>query len=123
MATDQGRTSNVNGLAVMALLTGRTIDETGTTTYRPPFPLTVIGRRDGWCVTCVDDGWVVIDVEGSDAPSALAQGTSADLAASSPSTAVLFAGFRCPLLRTEAGFRLHVEAPWLEALLTWLDGA
>ena len=37
MATDQGKTSNVNGLAAMAALTGRTIDETGTTTYRPPF--------------------------------------------------------------------------------------
>ena len=37
MATDQGKTSNVNGLAAMAALTGRSIDETGTTTYRPPF--------------------------------------------------------------------------------------
>ena len=51
------------------------------------------------------------------------QGTSADLAAGSPSAAILFAGFRCLLARTEAGFRLHLEAPWLEALLTWLDGA
>jgi sarcosine oxidase gamma subunit len=81
------------------------------------------GWRDGWCATAVDDGWVAIDVEGPDAPSALAQGTSADLAAGSPSAAVLFAGFRCLVARTEAGFRLHVEAPWLEALLTWLDGA
>src|SRR5690625_2347684 len=51
MATDQGRTSNFAGLAAMAELTGRTIPETGTTTYRPPFtpvPLTVIaGRRRG----------------------------------------------------------------------------
>ena len=48
MATDQGKTSSVNGLAAMAALTGRTIDETGTTTYRPPFvpvPMTVIGGR------------------------------------------------------------------------------
>jgi sarcosine oxidase subunit alpha len=48
MATDQGKTSNVNGLAAMAALTGRTIDETGTTTYRPPFapvPMGVIGGR------------------------------------------------------------------------------
>ena len=36
MATDQGRTSNVLGLAMMAALTGRSIQETGTTTYRPP---------------------------------------------------------------------------------------
>ena len=51
MATDQGKTSNVNGLAAMAALTGRSIDETGTTTYRPPFvpvPMGVIaGRRRG----------------------------------------------------------------------------
>ena len=51
MATDQGKTANVNGLAAMAALTGRTIDETGTTTYRPPFvptPVAVIaGRRRG----------------------------------------------------------------------------
>ena len=39
------------------------------------------GWRDGWCATTVDDGWAAIEVEGEDAPSALAQGTSADLAA------------------------------------------
>ncbi|HEX9170203.1 MAG TPA: 2Fe-2S iron-sulfur cluster-binding protein [Roseiarcus sp.] len=51
MATDQGKTANVNGLAAMAALTGRTIEETGTTTYRPPFvpvPMAVIaGRKRG----------------------------------------------------------------------------
>ena len=51
MATDQGKTANVNGLAAMAALTGRTIDGTGTTTYRPPFvpvPMGIIaGRRRG----------------------------------------------------------------------------
>jgi sarcosine oxidase gamma subunit len=81
------------------------------------------GWRENWCATCVDDGFAAIDVEGPDAQSALAQGTSADLAAGSSSAAVLFAGLRCLLVRTSAGFRLHVEAPWLEALLTWLDGA
>ncbi|MFD1378858.1 2Fe-2S iron-sulfur cluster-binding protein [Fodinicurvata halophila] len=49
MATDQGKTSNMNGLAAMAAVTGRTIPEVGTTTYRPPYvpvPLPVIaGRR------------------------------------------------------------------------------
>ncbi|KSV74471.1 hypothetical protein N182_27910 [Sinorhizobium sp. GL2] len=51
MATDQGKTSNVNGLALMAEITGRTIPEVGTTTYRPPFtpiPLTSFaGVRSG----------------------------------------------------------------------------
>ena len=54
MATDQGKTANVNAIAAMAALTGRTIDETGTTTYRPPFvpiPMGVIaGRRRGGLV-------------------------------------------------------------------------
>lgn len=37
MATDQGKTSNLNGLALMGALTGRDIPDVGTTTYRPPF--------------------------------------------------------------------------------------
>jgi sarcosine oxidase subunit alpha len=51
MATDQGRTSNFAGLAAMAALTGRSIPETGTTTFRPPVrpvPLTALaGLRRG----------------------------------------------------------------------------
>ena len=50
------------------------------------------------------------------------QATSADLAAGSPSAAVLVFGLRALLAQTQAGFRLHVEAPWLETLLAWLDG-
>ncbi len=37
MATDQGKTSNLNGLALLAEVTGRSIAQVGTTTYRPPF--------------------------------------------------------------------------------------
>ncbi|KMW57989.1 Sarcosine oxidase alpha subunit [Candidatus Rhodobacter oscarellae] len=37
MATDQGKNSNVAALAVLADATGRTIPETGTTTFRPPY--------------------------------------------------------------------------------------
>jgi len=37
MAPDQGKTSNMGALAVMAELTGRSIPETGTTTFRPPY--------------------------------------------------------------------------------------
>ncbi len=41
MGTDQGKTSNVNALAVMAEIRQKTIPEVGTTTFRPPFtPLT-----------------------------------------------------------------------------------
>ncbi|MEM6742290.1 MAG: glycine cleavage T C-terminal barrel domain-containing protein, partial [Pseudomonadota bacterium] len=42
MATDQGKLSNVNGLAVLAEARGATIPEVGTTTFRPPYtPLTL----------------------------------------------------------------------------------
>ncbi|MBM1221237.1 sarcosine oxidase subunit alpha family protein [Ponticoccus sp. SC2-23] len=37
MATDQGKSSNVAALAVLADATGRAIPETGTTTFRPPY--------------------------------------------------------------------------------------
>ncbi|TDK51594.1 sarcosine oxidase subunit alpha family protein [Antarcticimicrobium luteum] len=37
MATDQGKSSNVSALAVLADATGRAIPETGTTTFRPPY--------------------------------------------------------------------------------------
>ena len=49
MATDQGKTANVTALAVMAELTGRTIAETGTTIFRPPYSgvsLSVLGGGD-----------------------------------------------------------------------------
>ncbi|MDQ2634472.1 MAG: sarcosine oxidase subunit alpha family protein [Pseudomonadota bacterium] len=47
MATDQGKTSNVQGLAIMAELTGRSIPETGTTIYRPPYVPIAIGALAG----------------------------------------------------------------------------
>lgn len=37
MTTDQGRTANVLGLAILAEANGSTIAETGTTIYRPPY--------------------------------------------------------------------------------------
>jgi len=51
MGTDQGRTSNVNGLALVAGLTGRAIEAVGTTTFRPPYTAvrmgTIANRRQG----------------------------------------------------------------------------
>jgi sarcosine oxidase subunit alpha len=47
MATDQGKTGNVLGLAVMAELTGRSIPETGTTIYRPPYTPVAMGTLAG----------------------------------------------------------------------------
>ena len=46
MATDQGKSSNVAALAVLADATGRGIPETGTTTFRPPYvpvPIAAMG--------------------------------------------------------------------------------
>jgi heterotetrameric sarcosine oxidase alpha subunit len=37
MATDQGKTSNLNGAAVLAGLTGRYVGAVGSTTFRPPY--------------------------------------------------------------------------------------
>ncbi len=47
MATDQGRTSNVVGLAVLADTTGQSIPETGTTIFRPPYSPVPIGAFAG----------------------------------------------------------------------------
>jgi sarcosine oxidase subunit alpha len=47
MATDQGKTSNMGGLAIMAELAGKTIPEVGTTIFRPPYTPTAIGTFGG----------------------------------------------------------------------------
>jgi sarcosine oxidase subunit alpha len=38
IATDRGENASVTGIAIMAELSGRGIDATGTTTFRPPSP-------------------------------------------------------------------------------------
>ncbi|MGB7241565.1 MAG: sarcosine oxidase subunit alpha family protein [Sulfitobacter sp.] len=48
MATDQGKSSNLGALAVLADATGRGIPETGTTTFRPPFvPVSIAAMGAG----------------------------------------------------------------------------
>ncbi|SMO92506.1 sarcosine oxidase subunit alpha family protein [Paracoccus laeviglucosivorans] len=47
MATDQGKTSNVTALAVMAELTGKSINQTGTTIFRPPYTPVSMGVLGG----------------------------------------------------------------------------
>lgn len=47
MATDQGKTSNLAGLAIMAEQTGKSIPQTGTTTFRPPYTPVAIGALAG----------------------------------------------------------------------------
>jgi len=47
MATDQGKTANVPAIAIMADLLGRSIPETGTTIFRPPYTPVPIGAFGG----------------------------------------------------------------------------
>ncbi|HEX7199251.1 MAG TPA: sarcosine oxidase subunit alpha, partial [Dongiaceae bacterium] len=47
MGTDQGKTSNINALAIMAGLRGIAIPEAGTTTFRPPYAPVAIGALAG----------------------------------------------------------------------------
>ncbi len=50
MATDQGKTANVLGLAVLAEANGSTIPETGTTIFRPPYTPVAMGALGGRAV-------------------------------------------------------------------------
>lgn len=47
MGTDQGRTSNVNGLAILAARLGVDIPAVGTTTFRPPYAPVTLGAIAG----------------------------------------------------------------------------
>ena len=47
MATDQGKTSNMNGLAIAANALGNSIPEVGLTTFRPPFTPVTFGTFAG----------------------------------------------------------------------------
>ena len=47
MGTDQGKTANVNGLALLAQLRGDAIPAVGTTTFRPPYTPVTIGALAG----------------------------------------------------------------------------
>ena len=47
MGTDQGKTANVNGLAILAAALGKTVPEVGTTTYRPPYTPVAFGALAG----------------------------------------------------------------------------
>ncbi len=47
MATDQGKTGALNGMAVLADATNRTVGDVGMTTYRPPYVPVAIGAFAG----------------------------------------------------------------------------
>ncbi|PTX00772.1 sarcosine oxidase subunit alpha family protein [Pararhodobacter aggregans] len=47
MATDQGKLSNINGLAILSDALGQPIPQTGTTTFRPPYTPISLGAIAG----------------------------------------------------------------------------
>ncbi|MEX4005154.1 sarcosine oxidase subunit alpha family protein [Paraburkholderia sp. EG285A] len=47
MGTDQGKTSNLNGMAAMATQLGARLPEVGTTTFRPPYTPVAMGALAG----------------------------------------------------------------------------
>jgi methylglutamate dehydrogenase subunit C len=47
MATDQGKTSNLNGLALMAEITEKSIPQVGVTSFRPPYTPVTLGAIAG----------------------------------------------------------------------------
>jgi sarcosine oxidase subunit alpha len=48
MATDQGKTSNMHALAIVAAAAGKTIAETGFSTFRPPYTPVTFGALAGY---------------------------------------------------------------------------
>lgn len=45
--TDQGKLGNINGMAILAQALGKTIPETGTTTFRPNYTPVTFGTFAG----------------------------------------------------------------------------
>jgi hypothetical protein len=88
-----------------------------------PEPLDMpFGWNGGWAASPASDAWFVVDLEGPAVEEVVREGTAADLGASSPSAAILFAGVQAILYRrAERHARLHVEAPFGPYLWRWLD--
>lgn len=57
MATDQGKTSNLNGLAVASTALDRPIKEVGLTTFRPPYTPTSFGTLANFSRNDLFDVW------------------------------------------------------------------
>lgn len=88
-----------------------------------PAPLDIpFGWNGGWAASSASDAWFVVDLEGPAVEEVVREGTAADLGASSPSAAILFAGVQAILYRrAERHARLHVEVPFGPYLWRWLD--
>ncbi len=55
MGTDQGKTANVNGLAILSQALDKPIPDVGTTTFRPPYTPTTFGALAGRDVGALAD--------------------------------------------------------------------
>lgn len=77
----------------------------------------------GYGISQAGDLWRLFAVAGSAADRVIAEGTSADITAASPSAAVLFAGQTCLLLRQRGAWLIGAETPRAWALATWLKDA
>lgn len=78
------------------------------------------GWRDGTACSPASGLYARFDLSGPALEAALAEGTSANLDAGSPSAAVLFAGQTCLLTRSDAGAELWVETAFATYMTTWL---
>ncbi|RST86844.1 hypothetical protein EJC49_09065 [Aquibium carbonis] len=80
------------------------------------------GWNGTWAASPASDAWFVVDLEGPAVEHVIREGTAADLGASSPSAAILFAGVQAILYRTaDRCARLHVESPFGPYLWRWLE--
>lgn len=87
-----------------------------------PLPFEPGWRADGWAATPADDLYAVLQIDGADLERLVAEGTSADLSAGSPSASVNFAGMPALLYRiTPRTAHLHVDASLAAYLWTWLQ--
>ena len=79
---------------------------------------------DGFAISDVSDGFILFDVIGAKARELMALGAMHDFdAPASPaeSASMLFAGLKTVILRTQNGWRLHVERPYATAMWQWLQ--
>src|SRR3569833_1324441 len=79
-------------------------------------------RQDGWAATDASDAFRVLSLSGPALRSVIAEATSADIDAGSPSAAIQFAGVPALLYRVaEREARLHVEASFAPYVWRWLE--
>ncbi len=80
------------------------------------------GWRDGYAISPATGLYTCFRISGADVMDALAEGTGADLTASSPAASLQFAGITCLLTRQDKMAELWVEAAMATYMTTWLAG-